>query len=103
GTGASGSPTAGKSMTGSTIHSPFLLAPDHVLHRVQRIALVAGLGALGLCVLGAFISPAQFFRSYLIAFLFWFGIALGSMAILMIHHIAGGAWGATVRRVLESS
>src|SRR5262249_47263953 len=43
------------------------------------------------------------FRSYLIAFLFFFGIALGSMAILMIHHIAGGAWGATIRRVLESA
>jgi hypothetical protein len=81
----------------------FVLAPDHVLHRIQRVALATGLGALALCILGAFVSPAQFFRSYLIAFLFWFGIALGSMAILMIHHITGGAWGATIRRVLESS
>jgi hypothetical protein len=87
----------------STANHAFLLAPDHVLRRVQPIALFTGLGALGLCLLGAFASPVQFFRSYLIAFLFWFGIALGSMAILMIHHITGGAWGATTRRVLESS
>src|SRR5437879_7471974 len=90
-------------MSSATHPSTFILAPDHVLHRVQPLALFAGLGALSLCLLGAFVSPAQFFRSYLIAFLFWFGIALGSMAILMIHHITGGAWGATIRRVLESA
>ena len=79
-----------------------LLPPDHVLHRVQRGALAAGLVALGLCAVGAVISPAQFLRSYLVAYLFWFGIALGCLAILMINHIAGGAWGAAIRRVLES-
>jgi hypothetical protein len=51
---------------------------------------------------GAFLSPQQFFRSYLVAYMFWFGIALGCLAILMIHHVSGGAWGAVIRRVLES-
>lgn len=83
--------------------SAFTLAPDHVLHRVQRGGLVVGVSALGLCALGAVGSPDQFFRSYLVAYLFWFGISLGSMAILMIHHIAGGAWGAVIRRLLECS
>ena len=79
----------------------YSLSPDHVLHRVQRGGLVVGVAALGLCAIGAIVSPEQFFQSYLIAYLFWFGIGMGSMAILMIHHIAGGAWGAVVRRLLE--
>jgi hypothetical protein len=77
------------------------LGPDHTLNRVQRIALAVGVLGTGLCSAGAMTNPTQFFRSYLIAYLFWFGIALGSMAILMIHHIAGGAWGAVIRRLLE--
>ena len=36
---------------------------------------------LGLAVAGAggLVDPAQFFRSYLVAYLFWTGIALGSL------------------------
>ena len=77
------------------------LPADHVLRRLQRAALIAGLVAFALCGLGAVASPLQFLRSYLVAYLFWFGIALGCLAILMIHHIAGGAWGAVIRRLLE--
>jgi hypothetical protein len=79
------------------------LPPDHVLHRIQRGGLVAGVLSFGLCGLGGFLSPVQFFHSYLLAYLFWLGIVIGSLGILMIHHVAGGAWGAVVRRVLESA
>lgn len=78
------------------------LAPDHVLNRVQRGALIAGVVSLGICAAGGLASPAQFFRSYLVAYMFFFGIGMGCMAILMIHHITGGAWGAVIRRLLES-
>src|SRR5437867_2946553 len=33
----------------------------------------------------------QLFRSYLIAYLFWLGIALGCLPLLMLHHLVGGA------------
>jgi hypothetical protein len=89
-------------MTSIPVHTPpFVLSPDHVLHRVQRRGLEVGVAALGLCAIGALVNPEQFFRSYLVAYLFWFGIGIGSLAILMIHHIAGGAWGAVIRRLLE--
>jgi len=84
------------------MNGPYSLGPDHPVHRLQRAALLAGIVALGLSGAGGLVSPAQFFQSYLIAYLFWFGIALGSLAILMIHHITGGAWGAVIRRLLES-
>jgi hypothetical protein len=82
---------------------PLRLAPDHVLRRVRRATLLVGLGGVALCVLGAFVSREQFFRAYLVAYLFWLGIALGSLAILMLQYLTGGAWGAVARRVLESA
>jgi hypothetical protein len=83
--------------------SPFDLAPDHVLHRVQSASLVvAGLGVIG-CVVGLFAARQQFFEAYLIAYLFFLGLCLGSMAILMIQYVTGGAWGAVIRRLLESA
>ncbi len=70
---------------------------------VQRRSLLIGGVGLMLCVGGAVLDPAQFFRSYLVAYLFWIGIALGSLAIVMLHHLVGGAWGFVIRRLLESA
>src|SRR5512143_32036 len=73
------------------------------LDRVQKWALiVAGLGVV-LSVIGAVLDPVQFFHSYLYAFLFWLGISLGSVAILMVHHLVGGIWGFVIQRVLETA
>lgn len=90
-------------MSSASSPSQLFLPADHTLVRLQRPALIGGLGALALGLIGAFFAPQQFFRSYLIAYLFWCGIALGSLAILMLQHITGGAWGAVIRRVLESA
>jgi len=83
--------------------SGFDLAPDHVLHRVQSASLVVGgIGLIG-CLVGLFAGRQQFLEAYLVAYLFFTGLALGSMAILMIQYITGGAWGAVIRRLLESA
>ncbi|MDQ5858975.1 MAG: hypothetical protein M3542_11955 [Acidobacteriota bacterium] len=78
------------------------MAEPHALERYQRPALYVGGAALALCAVGGFFQPDQFFRSYLFAFLFWAGIALGCMAVAMLHHVTGGAWGLVIRRPLES-
>jgi hypothetical protein len=72
------------------------------LDHFQKSSLVVGLAALALCVAGGFHNPTQFFRSYLFAFVFWVGAALGCTAILMLHHLVGGRWGFPLRRCLES-
>ena len=33
----------------------------------------------------------------------WLGLALGSMAILMIRHLTGGGWGTVIRRILGAA
>jgi len=78
------------------------MAEPHALERFQRPALVAGAAALAACAIGGFFQPEQFFRSYLFAFLFWAGVALGCLAVTMLHHVTGGAWGLAIRRPLES-
>jgi hypothetical protein len=65
-------------------------------------ALVVGLAGLAVSGVGLLASPAQFFRSWLFAFLFWLGIAIGCQSILMIQHLTGGLWGLVIRRILEA-
>jgi len=71
--------------------------------RYQQLALIVGAVFTVILALGFFLSPREmFFRSYLLAYVFWIGIALGCLAILMLQHLSGGAWGLVIRRVLES-
>jgi hypothetical protein len=73
------------------------------LDRLQWGALGVGVAALVVCAIGAAFSPTQFFRAYLTAHLFYLGIALGCMAVLMLYHLTGGAWGFLIRRILEAA
>jgi len=71
--------------------------------RLQRGMLIAGLAALTTTFGFYARNPDQFFRSYLLAFVFWIGFPLGSMAILMLNHLTGGDWGLPIRRPLEAA
>jgi hypothetical protein len=78
------------------------MAPASIA-RWQRTALAVGAVALAISIAGGIVNPAQFFRSYLVGFLFWYGITLGSLAILLLQHLTGGDWGIVIRRPLESA
>lgn len=74
-----------------------------IVDRLKQRSLTIGVVALIASAIGGVFQSEQFFRSYLFGFLFWSGIALGSMVIAMIHGLTGGGWGAVIRRILESS
>ncbi|CAN5609273.1 hypothetical protein BH20VER3_BH20VER3_05020 [soil metagenome] len=76
---------------------------EHLVGTRRRLALGLGLLCLLLCLLGWFLEPRQFFISYLFGVLVWLGVALGSMAFLMIHYLTGGKWGWPVRRMFEAA
>ncbi|HZS44445.1 MAG TPA: hypothetical protein VFC63_05040 [Blastocatellia bacterium] len=80
---------------------PPATTPD--LYRYQNHLFVIGVIALILCAIGAIFNFDQFLHSYLMAYVFWIGVALGSLAILMMQHLTGGAWGLLLRRALESA
>jgi len=67
-------------------------------------SLAAGVVGLLLTVAGLFlVSPNQFYRSYLWSYVFFLGLALGSMAWLMLQYLTGGAWGVVIRRPAEAA
>lgn len=77
-------------------------APIAALGSLRSRFLWIGIAALAACTIGFAVSPQQFFRSYLFAYLFWMSVGLGCLPILMLYHLVGGAWGYSIRRVLES-
>jgi hypothetical protein len=81
--------------------TPYTTPP--AIRRVQLRALIVGIVFIVLLLVGAFVNRAQFSRSYLIGVLLWTGVALGSLALLMLQHLTGGAWGLVIRRVLEAA
>ena len=83
-------------MTDSTYSAPEDLAGN------ERLALVVGLAGLVACGVGFVVDRDQFFRSWLVAFMFWLGVSLGSMGLMLVHHLSGGAWG-VVRRIWEAA
>jgi hypothetical protein len=78
------------------------VAPPEI-DQLSRRALYVGIAGLAVSAILAFFNVEQFFRSYLLAYVFWIGIVLGCLAILMVQHMSGGAWGLVIRRVLEAA
>jgi hypothetical protein len=69
----------------------------------QKRALIVGAFFLLALLAFAFIDRRQVFQAYLIGWTFWTGIAVGSLALLMLQHLTGGGWGFVIRRVLEAA
>ena len=77
--------------------------PPRDLKRVSTLALAIGALFFAVFGLGLLVDRAQFFHAYLVGFIFWIGLTVGSMALLMLQHLTGGAWGLIIRRVLEAA
>ncbi len=80
-----------------------VIADIPALARLQRYGLIAAFWGILAGVAGAFLDLDQFFRSWLIGFLFCLGLSLGSLALLMLQHLSGGHWGLAGRRVFEAA
>jgi len=70
--------------------------------RWQRNSLLVGIAGVLLAVVAFLLDLQQFLRSYLFAYLYWTGMALGCLAILLMHHVVGGKWGMLLRRLCEA-
>jgi hypothetical protein len=69
---------------------------------LRRAALVAAVIGVVASMAGAWFDPGQFFRSYLVAFLYVAGLSVGCLGILMVYNLTGGSWGVAIRRLLEA-
>ena len=79
-----------------------LTAPE-VVRKISQRSLVIGVVFALISGVLAFVRPDEFYRAYLLGFMCWLGVALGSMAIVMIRHLTGGGWGTVIRRILGAA
>jgi hypothetical protein len=84
-------------MSATAKHLDF--TPPPVVKRLGQRLMVAGVVLAVISIALAFWRPDEFYRAYLLAFMDWLGVTLGSMAIIMIRHLTGGGWGVVIRRV----
>ena len=85
-------------MNVDTTYSP----PVADIDRVRSRALIAGVVGLAGCGIGLLVDRDHFFRAWLVAYMLFLGIALGSLALMMVQHLSGGVWG-VFRRIFEAS
>jgi hypothetical protein len=77
-----------------------------MMRRANRLGLAAGaLAALGIigCVIGAILDLAAFQRAWLCAYVFWLGVPLAGVTLVLVHDLSGGDWMATARPVLGAA
>jgi len=79
-----------------------LTAPP-VAKTIQQRSLIIGIIFAVISLAHAFLRPGEFFRGYLLGYMAWLGVTLGSMAILMVRHLTGGGWGMVIRRILGAA
>ena len=72
------------------------------LGRLQNVGWTVGIVGLVLSFIGAAMNHRQFFISWLVAYIFWIGLSLGCLEVVMMHHLTGGRWGFVTRRFLEA-
>lgn len=88
-------------MTTATLSKSDLMAPA-VAETLQTRSIFIGLIGIVATAAGGFLKVDGFYSAYLMGYMFWLGLALGCLAILMLYHMVGGAWGTVSRRILEA-
>ncbi|MEJ7698514.1 MAG: hypothetical protein WKF71_02545 [Pyrinomonadaceae bacterium] len=76
-------------------------APED-LARWRTLALGIGGIASVIWLVGCFFNTEQALRSWLLGFIFWGGIGIGSLGVLILQYLTGGAWGVVIRRIVEA-
>jgi hypothetical protein len=78
--------------------------PPASVSGLQRLGTIAAIVGVVLAGVGLALSGLdRFYQAYLVGYTFWLGVTLGSMALLMVQHLSGGAWGVVIRRPLEAA
>jgi hypothetical protein len=88
--------------------TPQDFAPPAVIDRMRSRCLTVGVVFSLLLAVLAFVfkdkgSWTIFLRSWLFSFMFWLGLTLGSLVLLMLQYTSGGNWGRLGRRIWEAA
>jgi hypothetical protein len=71
--------------------------------RARNLAGAVGAGGLALTFLGGLLGdPRRALYGYLVAFVYWLGLALGALILLGAFHAASAKWPVVLRRFVEA-
>lgn len=70
------------------------------MSRREAILVAAGIIALAGLVIVAFFAAAPVLQGWLLALIFWSSIAIGALALILIHRLTGGLWGREMAPIL---
>jgi hypothetical protein len=79
------------------------LPADHIIHKLPRLGMLAGVVGLGAAAGLSFVSgwKAQFFGVYLSVYFFFLTLALGGLFFVLLQFASRSGWSITVRRMAE--
>ena len=73
------------------------------IDKIRSRSMVVGVVGAVLALIGYVTAPDAFYRAYLLAFMIWLGVSLGSLGLLLVIHLTNGRWGLVIRRILEAA
>jgi len=71
------------------------------LSRWRNVPRNLMVGGAVLALLGLLIRPQQFLYAWLLAFMFYLSICLGSLFLVLVHHLFDAGWSVPIRRFSE--
>ena len=77
------------------------LAETGFVRRLRMTGLITAVVGIALSILAAFIDMQRFLFDYLIAFVFWGGIAITAVFFSMLQFLTRAGWSTAVRRIPE--
>jgi hypothetical protein len=89
--------------------TPADFAPPAIIDRMRAPALITGVVCVVIAVILAVLPKSTgfgfptFMESWLVGFMFWLGVSLGSLALLCLQYTSGGNWGRLGRRYWEAA
>ena len=89
-----------------TLHFPLRSADFEAPAALSGLAgksLVVGAAGAAASIAGFFLARQEFFEAYLVGWLLWYTVAVGSLGFLMLQHLSGGGWGLAARRIVEAA
>ena len=72
-------------------------------NRIELTALIIGLLGIAGCIVGVILEPGAFFRAWLCSYLFWLGVPLAGITLVLVHDLTGGQWMAAAREPLTAA
>lgn len=73
------------------------------LNRLALCAIALWAASIAGTIIGAIIDPAAFLRAWLCSYLFWLGLPLAGITLVLVHDLSGGDWMATARPTLAAA